>query len=238
MNHFMSPAFSPTGYRRTPAAFSLLEIMVSFVIIAVVVVLSVAAIASMRKSAGNTRCIANLRQLGVAIMTYATEHDGLLPPGRDYSNGFSYWFMDREMWAYKYIGVDRAPRCFRCPLDTFVTDAKHYYSYTWNVEFLQDWPQKGNTRNPDGAKIYLRDAQGKILMADGANGEERVASNPNASSNATPLPIQLGVSVGPGKTAVNLSKRHNGGANCLMGDGSVQWYLYEDVWTPELMNHW
>lgn len=234
-------AFSPTARfpvrrcRRT-AAFSLLETLVALLVAAVVLVISGAAVSKMRASAGTVRCIANLRQLGGAIAAYAAEHNGFIPPGRDYTDGIKYWFMAPDMWAFQYIGHDReaARRYFRCPSDTYVSNHRNYYSYTWNVEFLQDWPLKSSTRNPNASKIYLRDAFGKVLMADGASNAERPADNPNGSSMGAPGPLNP---ASP-KTALSLSKRHNGGANCLMGDGSVQWHLYDEILTPALFSHW
>ncbi|HWL51826.1 MAG TPA: H-X9-DG-CTERM domain-containing protein [Chthoniobacteraceae bacterium] len=236
MSAFSPPAFPAVRPCRKPAAFSLLETVVALLVIAVVLVISGATISKMRASAGTVRCIANLRQLGGAIAAYAAEHNGIIPPGRDYTNGFKYWFMDPEMWAFKYIGYDReaAARHFRCPLDTYVSTHKNYYSYTWNVDFLQDWPLKVSTRNPNAAKIYLREAFGKVLMADGASNAERPPDQPFNGSMGAPGPLNPASS----KTALSLSKRHNGGANCLMGDGSVQWYLYDEILTPALSSHW
>lgn len=209
----------PRG-RWPQTAFSLMEILVSLLVVAILVVLIGSAVSKIRASAGNARCLSNLRQLGAAITGFAADHDGMIPPGRDYTNGVKYWFSDPNMWAYQYLGQDRISRIFCCPLDPHVGIHKHYYSYTWNLEFLQDWPVKVSSKNPDGSKAYLRDASRKVLMADGE-------SNGAMGSLG---PIQL-----TPQSVDNLGKRHQGGANCLMGDSSVQWFPYHEILTPALI---
>jgi prepilin-type processing-associated H-X9-DG protein/prepilin-type N-terminal cleavage/methylation domain-containing protein len=66
------------GTRRT-AAFSLLELLVVIVVIALLVSIVLPALAIARQSARRVSCASNLRQWALAVQMYAQEHRGYLP---------------------------------------------------------------------------------------------------------------------------------------------------------------
>jgi prepilin-type processing-associated H-X9-DG protein/prepilin-type N-terminal cleavage/methylation domain-containing protein len=61
------------------SAFSLLEMLVTIAIIAVLAALSIPVLGAYRKSAQKTQCIANLKQLSLAFTSYSAENNGLIP---------------------------------------------------------------------------------------------------------------------------------------------------------------
>ncbi len=64
---------------RLPAAFSLLELLVAIAILAVVAALAIVGVQRSRETAANTRCLNNLREIGIATAAYTSEHGGKLP---------------------------------------------------------------------------------------------------------------------------------------------------------------
>jgi prepilin-type processing-associated H-X9-DG protein/prepilin-type N-terminal cleavage/methylation domain-containing protein len=62
-----------------PAAYSLVEVLVTVAIIAVLAALSFPVLSAYRKSAHQAQCIANLKQLSRAVATYSAENNGLIP---------------------------------------------------------------------------------------------------------------------------------------------------------------
>src|SRR5687767_12553385 len=67
--------------------FTLVELMVVIVIIAVLMGLLLPAIFSARESARTIQCKNNLRQIGLAILNYSHHHNGALPTYRWYDDG-------------------------------------------------------------------------------------------------------------------------------------------------------
>lgn len=62
------------------SAFTLIELVVVFVIIALLAALLLPAMSRMRWQAKKAACVNNLRQIGIALLLYADEHDDALPP--------------------------------------------------------------------------------------------------------------------------------------------------------------
>lgn len=68
-----------TAGRRFPAAFTLIELLVVIAIIAILAAILFPVFARARESARRTACLNNMKQLGTALMMYATDFDDTLP---------------------------------------------------------------------------------------------------------------------------------------------------------------
>jgi prepilin-type N-terminal cleavage/methylation domain-containing protein/prepilin-type processing-associated H-X9-DG protein len=68
-----------TSNKRERLAFTLVELLVVIGIIAVLISLLLPALSAARKQAKNTRCLNNLRQIGLCISSYASQQGGKLP---------------------------------------------------------------------------------------------------------------------------------------------------------------
>lgn len=62
-----------------PRGFTLIELLTVIAIIAVLAAILMPVIGRVRESAQGSRCATNLRQVGIAIQSYASDHKGTLP---------------------------------------------------------------------------------------------------------------------------------------------------------------
>ena len=87
----------PTDRHRR--GFTLVELMVSLVIIAVLMSMLLPAILASRDAARGVECKNHLRQIGLAILNYTDQHDGVFPTYRWYDPGptFSLQFNDETI---------------------------------------------------------------------------------------------------------------------------------------------
>jgi prepilin-type N-terminal cleavage/methylation domain-containing protein len=62
-------------------AFTLVELLVVIAIISILAGLMLPALAGAREKSRKTACVSNLRQMGIALLNYATDNDGNIPFG-------------------------------------------------------------------------------------------------------------------------------------------------------------
>lgn len=71
--------------------FTLVELLVVVAVVAVLAVLTAAVVPNVLVSARATKCLSNMRQIGLAIQMYADDHHGDLPPTRHSSSETESW---------------------------------------------------------------------------------------------------------------------------------------------------
>ena len=69
------------GARRRATAFMLIELLVVIAIIAILAAVLLPVLASAKAASRRVACVSNLRQVGIAIQLYVSDHDGRIPYG-------------------------------------------------------------------------------------------------------------------------------------------------------------
>lgn len=205
--------------------FTLVEILVVIVIVAILAALLFPQVKKMIESAQKATCMSNMRQLGIAAHLFAAENSGFLPwagissairwetqiapylPG--YTNT---WSKNQTNW--------RRNGPFTCP-----STAKNYWlGYGWNYDGLgmsppanpmppgktpYDYSRSGPTRSGDKGLV--------VMLAD--------------SLHAYDTNIALGevdMIYGP-PAGMKVPRPHNDGLNTLFADCHAEWHP-ADVW--------
>ena len=75
-----------SGIGRSGSGFTLIELLVVISIVALLIALLLPAVKKARETARRTVCLSNVRQLSIALHSYASEFDGLLPPSHAQMN--------------------------------------------------------------------------------------------------------------------------------------------------------
>lgn len=78
---------------RREGGFSLLEVLVVLAVLAVGFSLVLGVWGRTEVATHRTQCLSNMRQIGLAILNYALDHDGDLPPTRHTANATQAWVM-------------------------------------------------------------------------------------------------------------------------------------------------
>ncbi len=114
------PGLSMTGPARPRrVGFTLIELLVVISILTLLVAILLPALAKARKAAESTKCMINLRQVGVAMHVYASDNKGFLPPRQGsaaYNGGTPYWGQILvSSGGYLPNGVVGQPHSLFCP---------------------------------------------------------------------------------------------------------------------------
>ena len=125
----------PSRSLRSTFAFTLIELLVVIGIIGILASLLMPAFSRAKGKANDTKCISNLRQIGIALVIYADENNGRLPfAEREPTMPVDPAHVLPRIVNVLSNNVGGAVAVFKCPRDRFGWFEKEGSSYEWNYQ--------------------------------------------------------------------------------------------------------
>jgi prepilin-type N-terminal cleavage/methylation domain-containing protein/prepilin-type processing-associated H-X9-DG protein len=208
-------------------AFTLIELLVVISIIGLLMGVSVSALSRARANAKRVKCLANVRQLGVALRLYADSHEGRVPP-RDYDAG-AIW-VDRLAMLYADAALLHCPADGRRSEQSYLMNG--FIDYFVAHDFSGDWDAFFGTYK-DGGFESLRLDQIPKPSETIVFGERRSDSDDDAYMDI--WPAQYGsdhlTEVAHNKHRSGGNER-SGGSNYAFVDGSARFLKFGEAFSP------
>lgn len=228
--------------------FTLVELLIVIAIIAVLASVLFPTILFVRENGRRTACLSNERQLGLALLQYASDHDESWPSGST-SIGSSSPGAGWGGQCYPYV---RSAEVFRCPDDAApsnLTAGEVTVSYGYNTNLSRSSRTRQLTYAPAPAKTVLLFEVGHNAASLASSVAETFSAAGNGSWNQGPSEKPEGDTFPYGSSSDNAypiyatgamggrilngggssTPRHRGGADYLACDGHVGWFRPSEV---------
>ena len=150
-----------TVRKRKAWGFTLIELLVVIAVIAILAAVMLPALESARVKARRTACLSNAKQIALANLLYAADHDDVIPP----QAGWSYVVRSNLTLygsGYLIVGGYGDPSIFLCPAVHPLTDGHGHYPTS--VDYLRTRIQNTTVNTgcnysargtrPDGTSAY------------------------------------------------------------------------------------
>jgi len=201
----------PAVGRPKPRGFTLIELLVVIAILSLLIAMMVPVVGKVLGRAKSAKCKSNLHQIGIANLSYASEHDGFLnyqQHGNGGTPGFSGTWGSRIVpYLQEYSGGDKdRGRVWRCP-EQLDGGFIGWPSFAVSAAVLRDRSMSTDPGSP--RRIYeFESPSRKIHMMDDRRGTIFTVTQFYSRENGGSIPL-----------------RHVGGtANVLFIDGHVSAY--------------
>ncbi len=208
-------------------AFTLLELLISLVVLGVLIALISAIMSGTREEARKVQCVTNLRKISAMLLTFVTDNRGAFPLNSDSRRP-----LNNRMWQQRiHQGAQIEPQLFRCPnvhdhreIENPAAHNYYYYFAAFNSTTygLSDWLARLDATAPTSSIPVTRLLQirspGRIVMLSERGSILLSPSRAGVTKNAIPW---YGM------------PKHRDGVNVAFVDGHIEFITGVQVST-----HW
>lgn len=229
---------------RARSGFTLIELLVVIAIIAILAGILLPSLGKAKAKANQTRCLSNMRQIGLGTVMYAGDNQDFLPYGYAYTwpgQKYLYWWQDSCRVYINSEPVYSCPSAFthavctdRRPPGTPKVLVKDYLCNAQSgadpASGKKEWvnangPFINNWDNPSRSMSEILDPVGTIAICDGNTNVFEIwrLEQVDAWFNAGFGPAFLDLAPDlKNPTMGHVAKRHNQGYNASFCDGHAQ----------------
>ena len=198
-------------------AFTLVELLVVVAIIGILAALGIPLVKSMIEKGNSTKCVNNLRQIGVAIVQFTADNDGYLPYSYGVAGGGNDSFSGYNAALPQLLNVGVNSGAFPTSGDYNKPTARHPFNCpsckTASRTYTANEGAMGATfdlvRYPQRKLNALSDVSKLVLIADDTAGDPAPNNTGPDYFNDTDYLTKIGM-------------RHNGKANILFADFHIE----------------
>ena len=223
----MVPSPKPPAERPVRScAFTLIELLVVIAIIAILAALLLPALGRAKQNGRKTQCTSNLRNMGLALLMYADDNEGIIPRG---DNVLWYHVLAPTLGGRTGGDYSRAP-VYLCPSYPDKTQLICYVVNAWDLRTPTDTADR--QINAPSKLTGVQNPTDTIYFADNENGTWRpiitslgstvsVYRNDVWSKSHLPYGGFGGASLSGERRVA--AARHGRGPNLMFFDGHAEW---------------
>jgi len=193
--------------------FTLIELLVVIAIIAILASILFPVFARAREKARQSSCLANIKQLTLAALSYAQDYDEQLPNEDWDTDGSGNESAGDTTWRTAILPYSRNVQIFFCPSDRSPSGTRYDGSlgdhdlvagYAFNVSH---W-DPGSPTPPRLASLGAAEDASSVVLLWESTGSYQIGAQSNAHGYVR---------------SDAAATRHNGGQNCGFMDGHAKW---------------